>query len=256
MIAFEENGAAYWVINTLLDGLSNETMIAIAKGLKPLPQERRLRAIAAKEPHRDSRRGLGRPRHRRPASPSSAIRSSCATSCRSGSPTLEAGRVPIHEPGLEELIARNRERLRFTLDIEDVFADASIAFVCVGTPSTYSGDADLSAVWHVLDELPAFEERALLVMKSTVPVGTGEKVRHALDARGLAHVGYVSNPEFLAEGTAVHDFMHPDRVVVGAFADADGDAVAALYEPLDSADRAHRRRLGRDDQARRRTRSS
>ena len=69
-------------------------------------------------------------------------------------------------------------------------------------------------------------------MKSTVPVGTGEKVRHELDSRGLAHVGYVSNPEFLAEGTAVANFMNPDRVAVGAFADADGDTVAALYEPL------------------------
>ena len=145
---------------------------------------------------------------------------------------LEAGRVPIFEPELEELIAKNRERMSFTLSIEDVFADARIAFVCVGTPSTYSGDADLTAIWHVLDELPAFEERALLVMKSTVPVGTGEKVRHELDMRGLAHVGYVSNPEFLAEGTAVKNFMNPDRVAVGAFADADGDAVAALYEPL------------------------
>jgi UDPglucose 6-dehydrogenase len=145
---------------------------------------------------------------------------------------LEAGRVPIYEPGLEDLIAKNRERLRFTLSIKDVFAEAKIAFVCVGTPSTYSGDADLTAVWHVLDELPEFEERALLVMKSTVPVGTGEKVRHELNSRGLAHVGYVSNPEFLAEGTAVANFMQPDRVAVGAFTDADGDTVAALYEPL------------------------
>ena len=145
---------------------------------------------------------------------------------------LESGRVPIYEPGLEELLARNRERLRFTLDIDDVFSDARLAFICVGTPSTYSGDADLSAVWQVLDELPEFEERAILVMKSTVPVGTGEKVRHELDTRGRAHVGYVSNPEFLAEGTALRDFTHPDRVVIGSFAKADGDVVEALYEPL------------------------
>jgi UDPglucose 6-dehydrogenase len=145
---------------------------------------------------------------------------------------LEAGKVPIYEPGLAELIERNRERLRFTLSIEDVFREARMAFVCVGTPSTYSGDADLSAVWHVLDELPEFDERAILVMKSTVPVGTGEKIRHELDGRGLAHVGYVSNPEFLAEGSAIADFQGPDRVVVGSFARADGDAVAALYEPL------------------------
>jgi len=147
---------------------------------------------------------------------------------------LDAGRVPIYEPGLVELVERNRHRLRFTLSVDDLFADARIAFVCVGTPALYSGDADLAAVWHVLDELPEFEERAILVMKSTVPVGTGEKVRHELDSRGLAHVGYVANPEFLAEGTAVRDFQAPDRVVVGSFADADGDTVAALYEPLDA----------------------
>ena len=146
---------------------------------------------------------------------------------------LQAGRLPLHEPGLAELLERNRERLRFTTELDDVVS-APIMFVCVGTPPTYSGDADLSAVWTVVDHLPALEERAILVMKSTVPVGTGEKVRAALDARGLAHVGYVSNPEFLSEGSAVKDFMTPDRLVVGAFTEADADTVAALYEPLDA----------------------
>ena len=144
---------------------------------------------------------------------------------------LEAGCVPFHEPGVEELLERNRERLSFTLDVADL-GEAGILFVCVGTPPTYSGDADLSAVWTAIDELPAFDRRVVLVMKSTVPVGTGEKVRAALESRGLSHVGYVSNPEFLAEGTAVKDFMEPDRVVVGSFAEADGEAVAALYQPL------------------------
>jgi UDPglucose 6-dehydrogenase len=147
---------------------------------------------------------------------------------------LEAGRVPIYEPGLDELLERNRDRLRFTLEIEEVFRDAALAFVCVGTPSTYSGDADLSAVYRVLDELPDFEERAILVMKSTVPVGTGEKIRHELDTRGLAHVGYVANPEFLAEGTAVRDFLNPDRVVIGGFAEADADVVEDLYAPVET----------------------
>jgi UDPglucose 6-dehydrogenase len=144
---------------------------------------------------------------------------------------LRAGRVPFHEPGLDDLLKRNRERLTFTLDAADLAA-ARLLFVCVGTPPTYSGDADLSAVWTVVGELPETEERTILVMKSTVPVGTGEKVRAALDARGLAHVGYASNPEFLAEGSAVRDFMHPDRVVVGAFTEADAETVSSLYEPL------------------------
>src|SRR3954468_16862359 len=146
---------------------------------------------------------------------------------------LRSGRLPFHEPGLQELLEKNRERLTFSLDVADLAA-AQVLFVCVGTPPTYSGDADLSAVWRVVDELPPPEERSLLVMKSTVPVGTGEKVRAALEARGLAHIGYVSNPEFLAEGTAVRDFMEPDRVVVGAFDDADGDAVAALHAGIDA----------------------
>ena len=145
---------------------------------------------------------------------------------------LAAGRVPIHEPGLSELLEKARGRVRFTLEMADVFEPAGIAFVCVGTPPTYSGDADLSAVWQVLDELPEIGGRAVLVMKSTVPVGTGEKIRAALDARGLAHLGYVSNPEFLAEGAAVRDFMKPDRIVIGAFAEEDGDRVEALYAPL------------------------
>jgi UDPglucose 6-dehydrogenase len=131
-----------------------------------------------------------------------------------------------------ELLERNGERLTFTLDPEDVVG-CEFLFVCVDTPPTYSGDADLSRVWSVVEELPELSGRPVLVMKSTVPVGTGVKVRRGLDARGLGHVGYASNPEFLSEGKAVDEFMHPDRVVVGAFDGADADAVAALYEPLD-----------------------
>ncbi|HEX2287623.1 MAG TPA: UDP-glucose/GDP-mannose dehydrogenase family protein [Gaiellaceae bacterium] len=146
---------------------------------------------------------------------------------------LNQRRIPIHEPGLPELIEKNRERLQFTADAAEAAQDAEFLYVCVGTPSTYSGDADLSAVWSVLDDLPELEGRPMLVMKSTVPVGTGEKVRAALDARGLDHVGYVSNPEFLAEGTAVRDFMNADRIVVGAFEPEDGDGVETLHEKLE-----------------------
>ena len=149
---------------------------------------------------------------------------------------LRAGRVPIYEPGLDELLERNRERLSFTLDVGEAIAGAEFVYVCVDTPPTYSGDADLSRVWTVVDELPLATgvERPLLVMKSTVPVGTGEKVRHALDARGFHHVGYVANPEFTAEGSAVEDFRKPDRIVVGAFEEADGDRVEALHAGIDA----------------------
>jgi UDPglucose 6-dehydrogenase len=146
---------------------------------------------------------------------------------------LRNGEVPIYEPGLDDVLARNRERIAFTLDVREAVKGADFLYVAVGTPPTYAGDADLSAVWTVVDELPD-DARATIVMKSTVPVGTGEKVRAALDARGLEAIGYVSNPEFTAEGTAVRDFMEPDRVVIGAFDDADGDAVEALHAGIDA----------------------
>jgi UDPglucose 6-dehydrogenase len=146
---------------------------------------------------------------------------------------LRGGSVPFHEAQVPDLLERNRERLTFTLDVDDV-VDCEFLFVCVDTPPTYSGDADLSRVWRVVDELPELPGHPILVMKSTVPVGTGEKVRAGLDTRGLDHVGYASNPEFLAEGHAVRDFMGPDRVVVGAFDGADADAVASLYDGIEA----------------------
>jgi UDPglucose 6-dehydrogenase len=146
---------------------------------------------------------------------------------------LRAGEPPFHEAQLAELLERNRDRMVFTLDVEELASDAEFLFVCVDTPPTYAGDADLSRVWTVVDELPRLERRAILVMKSTVPVGTGEKVRAGLETRGL-DIGYVSNPEFLAEGRAVADFMDPDRIVIGSFEEADGDSVEALYEPIEA----------------------
>jgi UDPglucose 6-dehydrogenase len=146
---------------------------------------------------------------------------------------LQRGDVPFHEDKLPELLASNSERITYTLEAEDVVG-CEFLFVCVDTPPTYSGDADLSRVWTVVDELPELEGHPILVMKSTVPVGTGEKVRVGLDQRGLEHVGYASNPEFLAEGRAIVDFMGPDRIVVGAFAAEDAEAVAGLYAAIDA----------------------
>ena len=147
---------------------------------------------------------------------------------------LRGGRIPIHEPGLEELFEENRERLHFTAKSGEAVDGADALFVCVGTPATYSGDADLSAVWSVLDDIAAMASDTVLVMKSTVPVGTGERVRAALDGRGLDRIGYVSNPEFLAEGTAVKDFMSPDRIVIGADDEAAGDLVEHLHAELEA----------------------
>jgi UDPglucose 6-dehydrogenase len=146
---------------------------------------------------------------------------------------LQVGRMPFHEPDLPDVLGRNRDRIRYTLDADEV-AGADVLFICVQTPPTYSGDADLSYVWTALDDLPHVERRQILVMKSTVPVGTGEKVRAALEARGLENVGYVSNPEFLAEGRAIRDFMEPDRIVIGAFADEDAAVVERLYSGIEA----------------------
>jgi len=147
---------------------------------------------------------------------------------------LRRGEVPIHEEGLQELLERNGERLRFTTDVTEAVEGTEVVYVAVGTPPTYSGDADLSAVWTVVDELPRLDRRIVVAMKSTVPVGTGRSVRHRLDERGLHNVGYVSNPEFTAEGAAVRDFMHPDRIVIGAFDPGDGDVVERLHAGIDA----------------------
>lgn len=145
---------------------------------------------------------------------------------------LREGRIPIYEPGLEELVARNRERMHFSTELSDAAAHARLLFVAVGTPPTYSGDADLSAVNAVVDALPDSTDHAL-VMKSTVPCGTGDHIKRIFSEQGKGF-SYVSCPEFLKEGTAVHDFLHPDRVVVGDEGDWAGDAVVRLYEPLDA----------------------
>jgi UDPglucose 6-dehydrogenase len=148
---------------------------------------------------------------------------------------LRAGEIPIYEPGLDEVIERNRDRIQFTLDVDDAVDGAEFLYVAVGTPPTESGDADLSYVWSVVDQLPGdIPGRPIVVMKSTVPVGTGEVVRRRLDARGLTNVGYVSNPEFLAEGSAVRDFMNPDRIVVGSFEPEDAERVVGLHHGIES----------------------
>jgi UDPglucose 6-dehydrogenase len=145
---------------------------------------------------------------------------------------LRAGRMPIWEPGLEELVARHRDRMHFSTDLSEALEHARLLFVAVGTPPTYSGDADLSAVHAVVDAMPPSDEHAL-VMKSTVPVGTGEMIKRKFAEQGKGF-SYVSCPEFLKEGSAIQDFLEPDRVVVGDDGDWAGDAVAELYAPLEA----------------------
>jgi UDPglucose 6-dehydrogenase len=144
---------------------------------------------------------------------------------------LRAGEVPIYEPGLEKLLADNAARLHFDTELGGALEHARLLFVAVGTPPTHSGDADLSAVHEVVASMPRDDGRAL-VMKSTVPCGTGRTIKRVLAETGRSGLAYVSCPEFLKEGSAVKDFFNPDRVVVGDDGEWAGDAVAELYAPL------------------------
>src|SRR5438105_1402310 len=146
---------------------------------------------------------------------------------------LERGEIPIYEPGLAECVARNRERLHFSTDLAPALEHARLLFVAVGTPPTYSGDADLSAVNAVVNAMPRSDRHAL-VMKSTVPAGTGAAIKRVFRERGKDGFAYVSCPEFLKEGSALQDFLQPDRIVIGDEGDWAGDAVVELYAPLDA----------------------
>jgi UDPglucose 6-dehydrogenase len=132
--------------------------------------------------------------------------------------TLNAGGIPIYEPGLEELVRRNRseERLCFTTDLRSAAQASDIVFIAVGTPQGEDGSADLQHVLGVAQELGrAIQKYTIIVDKSTVPVGTAMKVQDAIKAETTQPFSVVSNPEFLKQGAAIEDFMKPDRVVVG-----------------------------------------
>jgi UDPglucose 6-dehydrogenase len=147
---------------------------------------------------------------------------------------LRSGRLPIYEPGLDQLMAGAGDRLLFTVSYDELLDRCHTLFIAVDTPPSPSGDADLSRVDRVVREVGARSGERLLVMKSTVPVGTGERVRAELEAVGAARVGYVSNPEFLREGAAVGDVLHPDRIVIGAYDERHGDLVQGLFDGIET----------------------
>jgi UDPglucose 6-dehydrogenase len=150
---------------------------------------------------------------------------------------LQGGVVPIFEPGLEELVRKNlREgRLRFTTDLKEGVEHALVIFLAVGTPPQGDGSADLRFIEAVAREVAeAMDGYKVIVTKSTVPVGTGERVAEIIRAHRRTPVAFdvVSNPEFLREGSAIEDFMHPNRVVIGASSDQAIAIMKALYRPL------------------------
>src|SRR3954471_16257656 len=149
---------------------------------------------------------------------------------------LNAGKTPIWEPGLESLVKVNAERgrLTFTTDLAAGMEGAEAVFIAVGTPARRGdGHADLSFVFAALRELArAARPGMVLVTKSTVPVGTGDKIEEILIEEGVEGVAVASNPEFLREGAAIADFKHPDRIVVGADDEFARDALREIYRPL------------------------
>lgn len=153
---------------------------------------------------------------------------------------LEKGQIPIYEPGLEELVLRNKKagRLSFTTNLEDCIEDAEVIFSAVGTPPDEDGSADLKYVLQVAQSIGrTMNDYKLIVTKSTVPVGTAAKVRAAVEnelrLRGVdIPFDVASNPEFLKEGSAIKDFMSPDRVVVGLDSDRARDIMTKLYKPF------------------------
>jgi len=149
--------------------------------------------------------------------------------------TLTAGGLPIYEPGLEDMVPRNvaAGRLAFTTDLRQSVAAAEVVLIAVGTPPGEDGSADLQHVEAVADAIAeALNGYKVLVVKSTVPVGTCERVRAIVASRSKEHFDVVSNPEFLREGVAVQDFMEPDRIVVGAATEAALSVMSRLYAPL------------------------
>ena len=147
--------------------------------------------------------------------------------------------MPIYEPGVEELAKRNRKekRLAFTTDLRDAIKKSEIIFICVGTPPKENGDADLSYVENVARTIAdVMDSYKLIVDKSTVPVQTGEKVARTIKSYNRHKVEFdvISNPEFLREGSAVNDFMHPDRIVIGCESEKAKDIMGKLYAPLKS----------------------
>src|SRR2546429_6145610 len=150
---------------------------------------------------------------------------------------LRAGRVPIYEPGLEELIHRNvaAHRLRFSGSIKEGVDNSQIVFIAVPTPPQSDGSVDLSFIEKFAREIGGvLTDYRVIVDKSTVPVKTGEKVAESIKRynRHGANFDVVSNPEFLREGCAVHDLMHPDRIVIGAQSERAIDLMKKVYEPF------------------------
>ena len=148
---------------------------------------------------------------------------------------MQAGNIPIYEPGLDDLFQRNTQegRLHFTTSLKEGIEGAKVIFLALPTPPGADGSADLKYILQVANDLgPILSDYTVIIDKSTVPVGTSDKVRAAIAKNATVEFDVVSNPEFLREGVAVEDFMKPDRVVIGTQSDRAKDLMSRLYAPL------------------------
>jgi UDPglucose 6-dehydrogenase len=148
---------------------------------------------------------------------------------------MQAGKIPIYEPGLDDLFQRNTQegRLHFTTSLKEGIEGAKVIFLALPTPPGADGSADLKYILQVANDLgPILSDYTVIIDKSTVPVGTSDKVRAAIAKNATVEFDVVSNPEFLREGVAVEDFMKPDRVVIGTQSDRAKDLMSRLYAPL------------------------
>lgn len=156
----------------------------------------------------------------------------CVEKSREKVESLKKGTIPIYEPGLSEVVSRNLSRLtlQFVNKGSEAIKEAEVIFICVGTPSSSDGSADLSAVWEVLEEISQnLNEYKVIALKGTVPIGTGDKAAEYLRGRVNVSFDVVSNPEFLREGSSLHDFTNPSRLIIGAESERAFEVMRKVY---------------------------
>lgn len=152
---------------------------------------------------------------------------------------LESGEIPIYEPGLKELINKNKDRIRFTKKHKEVYQDTDVIFICVGTPEKENGDANLEYIYEVVDEIIAnINKDCVVVIKSTVPVGTNERVEAYIQEKiqGKYRIETASNPEFLAQSTAVKDMLSAERIVIGTHSKWAEDILKKIYNQFEDSE--------------------
>lgn len=146
---------------------------------------------------------------------------------------LKSGQIPIYEPGLEDLLKQAKNRIDFVSDLESSFTSCEVLFIAVGTPEMSDGSADLKPTFSIIDSIcKKSTTKKYIVLKSTVPVGTAKKIQAYCDQNSQVEHEIINNPEFLREGSAINDFLNPDRIVIGVHSKKAHDLMRVIYEPF------------------------